>query len=171
MPFLFHFFAFGLMSWSASLHSSARMMMWDDMPSNASLKTSTIELSRRMGVIWPKLMAFSLPFISEDGMSRSPMIPHRLYANQKIFSARLQMFEPMSAISAKYTQPIVLTNMISSTQPNRFMLCSKEVGGVMCDIFSFRFSMAWAWAVLGFVSSHGDKTSIGRLYSGITFNG
>ena len=78
------------------------------------MKTSTMELRRRIGTIWPKLMEFSLPFISDDGTSRSPLMVHILRANQAIPNARMQVRELMSAIRAKYIELIVSMKIASS---------------------------------------------------------
>lgn len=103
MPFLSLFFSliWGSVSWP-SRHLRQGMVQSGYVPSYSSRKASTIELKRRIGTIWPKLMAFSSPFISVDGIWRSSIMPNRLYTNQKISNIRLQVRELIKAISARY---------------------------------------------------------------------
>lgn len=63
-----------------------------------------------MGMIWPKVIAFSLPFICDGGILRSSIIPHKPYANQKISIITPNVFETMSADNRKYIRLIVLND-------------------------------------------------------------
>ena len=93
-------------------------------------------------MIWPKVMAFSLPSISDDGIWRSSMIPHKPYPNQKLSNTMLQVFESIRAMRAEYVQLIPRTVVINSVQVDRLTLLVKELGGVVCGVNLSRRLMA-----------------------------